>query len=597
MLTYQVNFSFVSSNHNLLALLNEYYDKFKERANYTGYKLEQDNWEKSELYFDFLYELDSFKELYLQTFKFRCPLCLSSTDISNSLLTFAHPIGKNKEYPEIINDYKNIMPLCESCHKKYNVNYKIKRCNSINNIYDLSQKIPNIVIPYLESNLIHITNKPNNIASSRYLKSTKVFLPTLIDELEEIKKNSINDEEIIYKQLHKKYLKNQDFYDDFEYAVYLRNKNNSFNSRLIKDDIKKRQFSPISPLFFSYKNLRELRTGEIRLSEKPYLCFLGENGVGKTTLLKSIYFTLTSDQNKKLKSENLSYRKDRGIDLSFNYISNNKNTSKHLYSFNKKIERWESSDVKENTSYKKDLSILYLDDTRNSHGRHELEINWLFEQSNTIFSQVAIIIKDFLDLNDTTLYRSGNSIYCDFQGRRKNLSKLSSGYKAIISLIISIYKKILISDVEYSINGFEFKNITLIDEVELHLHPKWKVSIVEKLIRNFPEVFFLITTHDPLVLKQCNDELCFKIVKDQTGKSDILDVIDFSSYDIDMLLSSSIFEIDYEHNHEDRYPNESLRKYLARNIVNSSVKNYKNMDTETLAMKLEMALRNEKNRS
>ena len=43
--------------------------------------------------------------------------------------------------------------------------------------------------------------------------------------------------------------------------------------------------------------------------------------------------------------------------------------------------------------------------------------------------------------------------------------------------------------------------IVLIDEIELHLHPKWQVRVVEDLRRTFPKVQFIVTTHSPFIIQ------------------------------------------------------------------------------------------------
>ena len=49
------------------------------------------------------------------------------------------------------------------------------------------------------------------------------------------------------------------------------------------------------------------------------------------------------------------------------------------------------------------------------------------------------------------------------------------------------------------ING---KGIVLIDEVDLHLHPKWQDKVVDKLMQIFPDVQFIMTTHSPFAVAQ-----------------------------------------------------------------------------------------------
>lgn len=93
------------------------------------------------------------------------------------------------------------------------------------------------------------------------------------------------------------------------------------------------------------------------------------------------------------------------------------------------------------------------------------------------------------------------------------VKQLSSGEKALFALVADLGFRLLnahpieksSSDVEdvaayegvQSING---KGIVLIDEVDLHLHPKWQRKIVGKLMDIFPDVQWVMTTHSPLIL-------------------------------------------------------------------------------------------------
>jgi predicted ATP-binding protein involved in virulence len=43
--------------------------------------------------------------------------------------------------------------------------------------------------------------------------------------------------------------------------------------------------------------------------------------------------------------------------------------------------------------------------------------------------------------------------------------------------------------------------VVLIDELDLHLHPKWQRRIVEDLRRAFPKVQFICTTHSPFIVQ------------------------------------------------------------------------------------------------
>ena len=47
--------------------------------------------------------------------------------------------------------------------------------------------------------------------------------------------------------------------------------------------------------------------------------------------------------------------------------------------------------------------------------------------------------------------------------------------------------------------------VVLIDEVDLHLHPRWQRHVVEDLRRMFPEVQFIATTHSPFIVQSMRD--------------------------------------------------------------------------------------------
>jgi predicted ATP-binding protein involved in virulence len=47
--------------------------------------------------------------------------------------------------------------------------------------------------------------------------------------------------------------------------------------------------------------------------------------------------------------------------------------------------------------------------------------------------------------------------------------------------------------------------IVLIDEIDLHLHPKWQHRVVEDLKRTFPKIQFFATTHSPFIIQSLRD--------------------------------------------------------------------------------------------
>jgi hypothetical protein len=52
----------------------------------------------------------------------------------------------------------------------------------------------------------------------------------------------------------------------------------------------------------------------------------------------------------------------------------------------------------------------------------------------------------------------------------------------------------------------ESRGIVMIDEIDLHLHPKWQKRVVEDLKNSFPNIQFVVTTHSPFIVQSIKTE-------------------------------------------------------------------------------------------
>lgn len=84
---------------------------------------------------------------------------------------------------------------------------------------------------------------------------------------------------------------------------------------------------------------------------------------------------------------------------------------------------------------------------------------------------------------------------------RMPISQLSDGYKCTISLIADIaYRMAILNPQLLDKVLVETSGIILIDEIDLHLHPKWQKRILKDLMNIFPKVQFIVSTHAPEVI-------------------------------------------------------------------------------------------------
>ncbi len=90
-------------------------------------------------------------------------------------------------------------------------------------------------------------------------------------------------------------------------------------------------------------------------------------------------------------------------------------------------------------------------------------------------------------------------------GKEVKIEQLSSGEKMVILLVADIARRLIIlnNSSESSLTG---QGIILIDEIELHLHPKWQRRIIPALTAIFPNIQFLATTHSPQILSSVSDK-------------------------------------------------------------------------------------------
>lgn len=76
---------------------------------------------------------------------------------------------------------------------------------------------------------------------------------------------------------------------------------------------------------------------------------------------------------------------------------------------------------------------------------------------------------------------------------------LSSGYQSTIAWVADLLGHYAL-DMGRVVAPNEMRGIVLIDELDLHLHPRWQMQLVPSLRRIFPKLQFVATTHSPLIL-------------------------------------------------------------------------------------------------
>lgn len=83
------------------------------------------------------------------------------------------------------------------------------------------------------------------------------------------------------------------------------------------------------------------------------------------------------------------------------------------------------------------------------------------------------------------------------QGTDCYLEETSAGFQAILSLVFAIVEWIEVTNDEDNAYIPNATGTVIIDELDVHLHPEWQLTIRKSLATIFPNIQFIITTHSP----------------------------------------------------------------------------------------------------
>lgn len=91
--------------------------------------------------------------------------------------------------------------------------------------------------------------------------------------------------------------------------------------------------------------------------------------------------------------------------------------------------------------------------------------------------------------------------------------ELGFGYQTTLTWLADFCKRMfeLYPDAE---NPLHEEAVVLVDELDLHLHPKWQRDLVPTLSKIFPNVQFIVTTHSPHVLQSMEDVNLYVLRRD-----------------------------------------------------------------------------------
>ena len=109
---------------------------------------------------------------------------------------------------------------------------------------------------------------------------------------------------------------------------------------------------------------------------------------------------------------------------------------------------------------------------------------------------------------------SGRDLVVEHGGATLSVRQLSDGERGVLALVLDLTRRLALAYPEIQDPAVESEAVVLIDEIELHLHPKWQRQIVRNLTAAFPHCQFIATTHSPQVIGEVEHDRIHIVTED-----------------------------------------------------------------------------------
>lgn len=162
-----------------------------------------------------------------------------------------------------------------------------------------------------------------------------------------------------------------------------------------------------------------------------------------------------------------------------------------------------------------------------------------------LFRQVVALINKLLGPGHYQFKGETLDGECVFEknGLKIPLPALSDGYRAYLGWISDLLYHLTQSSRNTPLD--ELSGVVLIDEIDLHLHPKWQMEVLPTLAKVFSRIQFIVTSHSPLVVGSLEWSNILAIQQGRTGLSKAVRIDDpVHGLDADQVLLTDFFGLE-----------------------------------------------------
>lgn len=232
-------------------------------------------------------------------------------------------------------------------------------------------------------------------------------------------------------------------------------------------------------------------------------------------------------------------------------ISNTPDTPLPIINYQGASRIWsQKREIVDNNFRKQYFRTAGYTDTLDEPSNIKLLLNWCLKMEHTEWQKkreiaeyeaVKEAVGRFMGLMD---HKGPYSVFYDRQQEELlykegdvvlPISDLSAGYQSLIWMVLDIAYRMAVLNPFMGSRIAQTNGIVLIDELDMHLHPRWQWKVIDALRGTFPNVQFVAATHSPILFASAKDVWIIDIDNDAVSYAP-------SHYGIDINTSVSNYQ-------------------------------------------------------
>jgi predicted ATP-binding protein involved in virulence len=319
---------------------------------------------------------------------------------------------------------------------------------------------------------------------------------------------------------------------------------------------------PLKLETLTLKNIGSFREAQVDFKQQ-ITCFIGQNGCGKTTILRGLLLGLIGiDQNPFIREDERlaksfedllrlngekkgekNYEESGAIKLKTNqqkettgiefqldeqgrpqphdsgdfshHVDESGNLNTLVIAF-PQVQGVRDNKLKDSNSLRPNVSDLLPLLANISDGRGEIMTEWITQLDHAaanqekkgetsverqILNRLFDIISDIIEqpVSFDSINPQKQLIWINIAGQKVPYSFISQGFNNVFSWVGYFMQRLHRTNPLLN-DPTQASAICVIDEIDTYLHPTWQRTIMPAFAKNFPNTQFIITTHSPLVI-------------------------------------------------------------------------------------------------